>query len=295
MAKYGISYRGNKSRIADDIVAILPSGKRFIDLFGGGGAMTHCAMLSGKYEAFIYNDINKLITDLFVDAINGKYKDECRVVTREEFHAQKNTDGYVKYIWSFGNNGDYYLWGNNIADLKVQACRMLTAETLHDRRLEYRKFIKLVNEYRGEINPQLQSLERLESLERLQSLERLERLQSLEVSNIDYRDYVYQEGDVVYCDVPYEKTHGQKDTYYGGHFDSLAFYKWAKTRPYQVYFSSYEISDDTFCCLPIKEINQTFGSTTNKQKQVEYLYSNKPIAKDKFEQITMSDLIGDAE
>ena len=296
IAKYGISYQGSKSRIADEIMAILPSGKRFVDLFGGGGAMTHCAMLSGKYETFLYNDINKLITDLFIGAINGKYKDERRIITKDEFHAQKNTDGYVKYIWSFGNNGNTYLWSNNIADIKIQACKMLTAETLRNRRLEYRRFIKLVNEYRGgEISPQLKNLENLERLERLQSLQSLQSLQNLEVSNIDYRDYVYQEGDVVYCDVPYERIHGQKVKCYGVDFDSLAFYEWAKTRPYQVYFSSYEIFDDAFYCLPIKEISQIIGSTTNKQKQVEYLYSNKPFKKTDYEQITMLDVLGESK
>ena len=33
---YGIPYRGNKSRIADAIINLLPEGKRFVDLFGGG-------------------------------------------------------------------------------------------------------------------------------------------------------------------------------------------------------------------------------------------------------------------
>lgn len=33
---YGVSYQGNKSRIADIIINILPSGKRLVDLFGGG-------------------------------------------------------------------------------------------------------------------------------------------------------------------------------------------------------------------------------------------------------------------
>lgn len=34
---YGVPYQGNKSRIADLIINILPSGKRLVDLFGGGG------------------------------------------------------------------------------------------------------------------------------------------------------------------------------------------------------------------------------------------------------------------
>lgn len=34
---YGVPYQGNKSRIADRIISVLPAGKRLVDLFGGGG------------------------------------------------------------------------------------------------------------------------------------------------------------------------------------------------------------------------------------------------------------------
>ena len=68
-------------------------------------------MLSGKWDAFLYNDINPLITNLFMDAVNGKYRNERRVITREDFDREKDLDGYVKYIWSFGNGGNAYLWG----------------------------------------------------------------------------------------------------------------------------------------------------------------------------------------
>lgn len=33
---YGVPYQGNKSRIADKIINLLPEGKRLVDLFGGG-------------------------------------------------------------------------------------------------------------------------------------------------------------------------------------------------------------------------------------------------------------------
>jgi hypothetical protein len=33
---YGVPYQGNKSRIADIIINILPEGERLVDLFGGG-------------------------------------------------------------------------------------------------------------------------------------------------------------------------------------------------------------------------------------------------------------------
>ena len=272
---YGVPYQGNKSRIADIIISILPEGKRLVDLFGGGGAITHCAMLSGKWESYLYNDINPMITGLFMDAIHGKYHDERRVITREDFESLKDTDAYVRYIWSFGNNGTGYLWGKDIEEIKCTACHALISESLKDRRLAYMKLIVLLkNKY---ITNRLEPLERISELHALESLERLHALESLEASNISYTDYEYQEGDIVYCDVPYEQTGKQSCNDYGVQFDSLAFYEWAKSRPYQIYFSSYEISDDSFYKKKIKSVASLIGATTNGQKVNEYIYSNREI------------------
>lgn len=270
--RYGIPYRGNKSRIADIIINILPKGKRLVDLFGGGGAITHCAMLSGKWEKYLYNDINPLITKFFSDVVNGKYKNERRVITRKEFEALKDTDPYVKYLWSFGNDGRTYLWGSDIEEIKCQACRMLMAETLKERRLEYQKFIKTLNSDFKKLY--LERLQSLESLQRLQRLQSLQSLQSLEITNIDYRDYEFQNGDIVYCDIPYEQVNKKSCNDYGIKFNSIGFYEWVKKQPFQIFFSSYEISDNSFYKVKLKEISQIFGSSTNSQKTTEYLYSN---------------------
>lgn len=47
---YGVPYQGNKSRIADIIINILPAGKRLVDLFGGGelSLTARYYMTSGK-------------------------------------------------------------------------------------------------------------------------------------------------------------------------------------------------------------------------------------------------------
>ena len=267
---YGVPYQGNKSRIADIIVSILPQGRRLVDLFGGGGAITHCAMLNGKWEYFLYNDLNEMITTLFVDAIYGKYHDERRVITRQDFEELKDSDPYVKYIWSFGNNGTGYLWGKEIEDIKCQACRVLLGENPNERRLAYRQFIAMLKEQK------VQSMDRIQSVEHLQALTQLEALQRLEVKNIDYRDFEYQEGDTVYCDVPYEQVDKNKCDDYGLVFDSIEFYKWAKSRPYQIFFSSYEISDKDFYSKKVKDVALLIGANTNGQKRTEYLYSNKP-------------------
>lgn len=230
-------------------------------------------MLSGKWRSFLYNDLNEMITGLFMDAVYGKYADERRVITREDFNSQKDIDAYVKYIWSFGNNGLAYLWGKDIEGIKCTACHALLDDTLHDRRLSFVHFIQALKE----INDP--APDRLVPLERLQALTQLEALQRLEVCNNDYRQYEYREGDVVYCDVPYEQTDKKSCDDYGVQFDSLAFYEWAKAQPYQVFFSSYEISDKSFYKVKVKSVQSLIGANTNGKKVTEYLYSNMPIAK----------------
>lgn len=228
-------------------------------------------MLTGKWNSYLYNDVNAEITGLFIDAVYGKYHDERRVITREDFKNLKDTDAYVKYIWSFGNNGLAYLWGKDIEEIKCQACRIIMAEDLKDRRLEYVHFIKMLEERSSE------GMNRLESIEKLQALHQLEALQRLEVSNISYEDFEYRSGDVVYCDVPYEQIDKKSCDDYGLKFDSEKFYEWAHSRDYQVFFSSYEISDQDFYKVKIKAVQSLIGANTNGKKVNEYLYSNKPI------------------
>ena len=55
--RYGAAYQCSKSKIADEIIALLPSKKYFIDAFSGGGALAHCALESNKFEHIIANDL----------------------------------------------------------------------------------------------------------------------------------------------------------------------------------------------------------------------------------------------
>lgn len=57
MPRYGVPYKGSKNAIAEWVVDILPPGERLVDLFAGGCAITHAAMLSGKWDRFLANDI----------------------------------------------------------------------------------------------------------------------------------------------------------------------------------------------------------------------------------------------
>jgi hypothetical protein len=90
MKTYGIPYMGSKDKIADSLIKVLPSGKRFVDLFGGGFAMTECALRQKpeKWERYLYNDFNPLVVNLVMDAIAGKYNFknfDPKWISREEF------------------------------------------------------------------------------------------------------------------------------------------------------------------------------------------------------------------
>lgn len=109
---------GSKNRIAREIIDNLPSGEVFVDLFCGGCAVTHAALLSNKYRRFIANDINCAIPHLFKNAIGGKYKDEKRWISRDDFERLKSSDPYVACCWSFGNNGQGYMYSKEIEPWK---------------------------------------------------------------------------------------------------------------------------------------------------------------------------------
>lgn len=116
--KYGLPYKGSKNKLAERIVRLLPKRTHLVDLFCGGCAVSHAALLMGKYEHIHINDINWMCPTLFIDALNGKYNDENRWISREDFFRLKNTDPYVAVVWSFGNNLCDYLYSKEIEPLK---------------------------------------------------------------------------------------------------------------------------------------------------------------------------------
>ena len=245
--KYGLPYCGSKKKIADGIINVLPKADNLYDLFAGGCAITHCAILSGKYKNVFANDLNDAPT-LFVDAVNGKYKNEKRWISREHFHAGKSTNAYVRWVWSFGNNGQSYLFGKDMEELKKQAHEYLFKNGYDG---TSKKRIELLKQFKNDKNitarfdlQQLQQLQQLEQLERLQQLEQLQQLQQLEISQKDYKEIKIKKNSIVYCDIPYNQKTNVKEKYYGIEFDSIGFYEWARKSKFPVYFSSIFAPDD---------------------------------------------------
>lgn len=122
--RLGVPYKGSKSRIAERIIADLPSADTFVDLFAGGCAVTHAAMLSGKYNNYIINDIDGRGVRLFRDTIEGKYDTiPDKWVSRDDFKKNRalpttEQDPYIALCWSFGANMKDYLYAETIEEWK---------------------------------------------------------------------------------------------------------------------------------------------------------------------------------
>lgn len=143
MGKYGLPYQGSKNKIAPWVIEYLPKAHTLVDLFAGGCAVTHCALLSDKYEEVIANDITDSV-ELFRDALEGnleKYEPD-RFRTREDFFAEKSTNPFVRIIYSFGNCQRTYLYGRNIEPYKKAVHEMLHAPTVNERRLKFKAVIR---------------------------------------------------------------------------------------------------------------------------------------------------------
>jgi hypothetical protein len=268
-----------------------PKATHFYDLFGGGGSMTHYMMLNKakKYEHFHYNEIKAHIADTLRRAIAGEFSYEVFKppwVSREEFHARKEHDGYISCCWSFGNNGDDYLFSEEIEPYKRSMHMAVVfgefddlaektfkfhrwpaiAKTIKQRRYYLRQIIEhyrktkipqhlhqFLNEKQREkldCIDQLRKLEQLERLERLQQLEQLEHLQQLQqlqqLERLTITSLDYRAVEILPGAVVYCDIPYAGTADYGGIFSHKDFFDWAASRDFPVYISEYNVPDPRF-------------------------------------------------
>lgn len=277
--RYGIPYQGSKSRIAEWVAGLLPASGCLVDLFAGGCAVTHAALLSGKWGRIVANDIGPG-PQVFMDAVNGEFAGFATVPTREEFN--RADDDVLKLLYSFGNNCTDYLWSPKLEAVKVEASKMLSAPSMHERRLHYKAFTrelrlyiqaegKLPDKMDGKHDGTLEGLERLHGLERLEGLEGL---QGLEVSQLDYREVEVPDGATVYADPPYRNTNNNG---HGGEFDFAAFDEWLAAVEFPVYVSEFTAPAG---CVEIasKERQQSMSANGKGSRAVERMFIQERFA-----------------
>lgn len=232
---------GSKSGIAEWVISKLPPADVFVEPFAGGCAVTHAAILSGKYKRIIFNDITDS-TQVFLDAIRGRFKDEDRWISREDFKRLKDTDPYVRLCFSFGSNQRTYAYGDiepykrafhyavvfqdldPFKELGIPIPKsVVRSDNRKSRRLSVKRYLKWA---RGNSIGSLQSLESLQSLQNYQG---------------DYRDIPIptKESCVIYCDPPYRGTAGYLNKFDFGEFDD-----WCRAHKDNLFISEYNMPKD---------------------------------------------------
>lgn len=141
--RFGLPYMGSKNKLAERIVDLLPSATHLYDVFCGGGAITHCALLSGKFGCVHFSDITNSV-ELLRDCFEGNIPDGSEWISREEFFARKDSDPYVRLLWSFGNNQRDYLYSKEIEPYKRAVHEMIYGATPTERRLKFQEVCRML-------------------------------------------------------------------------------------------------------------------------------------------------------
>jgi hypothetical protein len=280
MAEYGIPYMGSKDKIMHQFAHLFPKAENFYDLFGGGFSVTHY-MLQRRcrdYQHFHFNEMREGICELIQKAIRGEYSHKhfkIPWVSREYFFEKVDTYPFVKILWSFGNNGQAYLFSKEIEPYKksMHMCvvfgvfddisKTVTGmdqwpenTSLYRRRIFIRNRIEY---FRKTKIPEI--------LHQFLKEEQLQQLERLIFYTGSYKDVPIKKNSIIYCDIPYQGTASYGD------FSHRDFFDWASSQKQPVLISEYAIDDSRFNL--VKEIpTKSRLSGSGPVKAVERLYVN---------------------
>lgn len=286
--KYGMPYKGSKNAIAEKLIEVLPPAEHFYDLFGGGGAITHCALLSGKYKHVHYNEIDPLISKAFGMAIHGEFKNETRWISREDFNRLKDTDPYVAICFSFGNDLKTYAYAKEKEPFKRAVHNFLffndkseieryvpidfefTSDDVNTKRLEFQRYLKPhIDKIKSYCNCDSENPRNvLQSLEGLERLNNLNDIKNIVCTNLSYDELDFETDSVIYCDIPYKETNQYKTE-----FDYERFYKWAEQQD-NIFISEYEMPDNFIELYSFKR-HITMSANKKSHGKNERLFTNR--------------------
>lgn len=303
MRTYGLPYMGSKSKIVKHIVPLLPNANTFVDLFAGGGAVTHYAMTTNKYRHFIYNDLNPLMPKAFEMALKGEFENETRWISREDFFRLRDTDPYAAICFSFGNNLSTYMYNKDIEPIKeayhyaiffgdyslakermgIDLTPLSKCATIEDK---YALLKRIAKSTPHSVETRLQSMEWWQRVNDIchfwvENVERCMRCTSaskaenklVEFHSIDYQNVPIPQDSVVYCDIPYKDT-GKYQRHKKIEFDYERFYDWAERQSQPIFISEYQMPEDRFTAIAEFDRLGTF-SLAGKEKVTERIFIPK--------------------
>lgn len=279
---FGLCYQGSKNGICKELFDYMPNGERFIDLFGGGGAMSHYAYLTQRYKEVCYNEFNEDLVEV-IRQVTTATLPPLRWISRQEF---KNPycPYFFKLLYSFGCNLQDYFCAIEKENLYHELYEIIIEKKynnalsclLKEKDREGFEYLYYLNDYYSRRKLVSELLNLTVNDISISPVARYLRMQNmcninLTITNSSYKNYVYKEGDVVYCDPPYENTRQEG---YLTVFNSKKFYEWALSREYSVYISSYKLPADFHLVAEIKKPNL---ADRNNKVTIERLYCNKKV------------------
>lgn len=96
--RYGVPYKGSKNGIAEWVYSHFPKRDNFYDLFAGGCAITQISLMKSRFKKYVCNDIDNGGITLFLNAIHGKFQNEKRWISREDFFRLKDRQNRVSFL-----------------------------------------------------------------------------------------------------------------------------------------------------------------------------------------------------
>lgn len=304
MARWGIPYQGSKGRYAERILRVIRAhateADTLVEPFCGGMSVSHCALAMGGWKVKASDADQQLIELLRKLVFEGLPEEVARKwVTRSMFKdALKDPlpDGLSgweaalrRFVWSFGNGGTSYLYGEHLEEYKrkvhelVVNCttddslpfsdetqrKILAFTSVRARRLAYRRACSMVGQ-RGD----LQEMEAMHQVTRLEGVERLEGVGIERLSVLDYREAIdlIEPNEVLYLDPPYAETAGYRGD--GNGFDNAEFWELAQAKAElgaRVFVSEYSAPEGWHSVLTFSR-RSTMASASNSVQAVEKLY-----------------------
>lgn len=184
--KSPMNYIGNKYRVLDQIVPLLPSANHYVDLFAGGLDVA----INNKSSVIYCNDINYYLIDIYKSFQQVSFEDLLEQIdtTIGRYGLSKtNIDGYMKFREHYNNSErdpiELYILMNFGFNYQLRF------NSQHE-------FNNSFGKNRSCFNQAIRT--------RLQPF--TERIKNYHFSSVDFRKFdfsILQKGDLLYCDPPY--------------------------------------------------------------------------------------------
>lgn len=269
---YGLPYKGSKNRIAKWVVSNLPANDILVDIFAGGCAVTHCAMLSGKFRRVIANDICD-VPEIFGKALRGEIDTSNFPLTRDEFN--ETTDTLSRLVYSFGNDQTSYIYSREREGVCLSAERVIYGKTIEERYSAYKRFFQVLKHYLSSgsnVDRNISELLAVESANRLLAVERANdddagASVAFENTRTDYMDFKVPDNSTVYADPPYK---GTTVSQYKVDFDYDAFEDWLASVEFPVFVSEYTCPNG--CVEVARRETVSLANHSNRTRVVERIF-----------------------